>query len=120
MECVFCKIAKGEIPSYTIYEDEIVSAFLDAKPDSNGHTLIIPKKHCKDLDDVDEKTITHIMMVAKKVKKLLEERLDTEGITLVQNNGCVQEIKHFHVHLKPKYAKGTRKLKPEKVYNKLK
>jgi histidine triad (HIT) family protein len=119
MECIFCKIAKGEVPSYTIYEDEIAMAFLDTNPDSNGHTLIIPKKHFKDLDDIDEKTITHIMMVAKKVKKILEDKLDIAGVTLVQNNGKPQEIKHFHVHLKPCYEKNGRKAKIENIYKKI-
>ena len=120
MECIFCKISKGEVDSYTIYEDEIVKAYLDIHPDSNGHTLIIPKKHFKDLDDIDEKTITHIMMVAKKVKKILEDKLGCTGVTLVKNNGDLQEIKHFHVHLKPYYQKSGRKAKVENIYEKLK
>lgn len=120
MECIFCKIAKGDMDSYTIYEDEIAKAYLDIHPDSNGHTLIIPKKHYKDLDDIDEKTITHIMMVAKKVKKILEENLNIAGVTLIQNNGKPQEIKHFHLHLKPCYEKSGRKAKVENVYEKLK
>lgn len=120
MECIFCKIAKGEVNSYTIYEDEIVKAYLDINPKTNGHTLIIPKKHYKDLDDIDEKTITHIMMVAKKVKKILEEKLDMTGITLIQNNGKPQEIKHFHLHLIPCYEKSGRKAKVENIYEKIK
>ena len=99
--CIFCKIAKGEIPSKVIYEDEIVKAYLDINPTSTGHTLIIPKKHFTDLDDIDIETISHIMEVAKKIKKLLEERLGARGIKLVQNNGCLQEVKHYHLHIIP-------------------
>jgi len=103
MDCIFCKIINGEIPSYTIYEDDIVKCFLDINPDSNGHTLIIPKKHIKDLDDMDSNTSNHIFEVAKKIKKLLEDRLNIDGVTLIQNNGLIQEVKHFHLHLKPYY-----------------
>ena len=117
MECIFCKIAKGEMDSYVVYEDEIVKAILDVNPLANGHTLILPKKHYKDLDDIDEKTITHVMMVSKKVKKIMEEKLSPIGITLIQNNRVAQEMKHFHMHVKPIYEKGTRKIKVEKVYD---
>ena len=103
MDCIFCKIANGEIPSYTIYEDEIVRCFLDINPDSNGHTLIIPKKHFTDIDDIDLETLNHINEVSKKVKNVLEEKLGCEGISLLQNNGFVQEVKHYHLHIKPYY-----------------
>ena len=99
--CIFCKIASGEIPSKVIYEDEIVKVYLDINPNAPGHTLIIPKDHYKDLDDIDENTITHIYMTAKKIKKLLEEKIDAKGIKLVQNNGILQEVKHFHLHVVP-------------------
>lgn len=69
MDCVFCKIIAGEIPSYTIYEDDIVKCFLDINPDSNGHTLIIPKKHIKDLTDMDQDTWNHILKIAQMLKK---------------------------------------------------
>ena len=119
MDCILCKIGKGETDSYVIYEDEIAKAILDINPIANGHTLILPKKHYKDLDDIDEKTITHIMMVAKKVKGIIEDRLSPTGITLIQNNGEPQEIKHFHLHIKPCYPKGKRKISLDKVYEKL-
>lgn len=107
MECIFCKIANKEIPSFKIYEDDIVYAFLDANPDSNGHTLIIPKKHFTDLDDIDLDTLKHINNASKKVKKVLEEKLNCTGISLLQNNGSVQEVKHYHMHLKPYYKNKT-------------
>ena len=109
MDCLFCKMARGEIKTNKIYEDENVLAFLDINPDSDGHTLIIPKKHFQDLDDIDEETILCIFRAAKKIKLELEEKLGCEGMSLLQNNGYVQEIKHFHLHLKP-YYKGKKSI----------
>lgn len=120
MDCVFCKIIAGEIPSYTIYEDDIVKCFLDISPDSNGHTLIIPKKHIQDLTDMDHDTWNHILKIAKMLKKELEEKLDIDGLTLIQNNGKIQEVKHFHLHLKP-YYHPAQEIKPvEEMFEKLK
>jgi len=103
MDCLFCKIVNGEIPSFKIYEDDLVYAFLDINPDCDGHTLLIPKKHYLDIDEIPMDILNHIFEVAKKLKKILEEKLNIEGLTFVQNNGDVQEVKHFHLHLKPYY-----------------
>lgn len=100
---IFCKIINNEVPSYKIYEDEVVIAFLDVNPLVNGHTLIVPKKHYKDLYDLDNETFIHIVDVARKIGPLLEKKLNADGITLVQNNGLYQEVKHFHLHVKPQY-----------------
>lgn len=119
MDCIFCKIVDGSIPSYTIYEDEIIKCFLDVNPDCIGHTLIIPKKHYKDLIEIDNDTLIHIIEIARKIKNLLEEKLNIDGLTLVQNNGDIQEVKHFHLHLKPFYNE-AKSLNVEEVYNILK
>lgn len=103
MECLFCKIINGDIPCYKIYEDDNVLAFLDINPDSDGHTLIIPKKHFTDLNDIDLETLTAINQASKEIKKILEDKLNCDGISLLQNNGDVQEVKHYHLHLKPYY-----------------
>lgn len=103
MDCLFCKIINGEIPCYKLYEDDYTLAFLDINPDSDGHTLIIPKKHFKDLDDMDLDTLKHINETSKIVKNMLDEKLNFDGISLLQNNGAVQEVKHYHMHLKPYY-----------------
>ena len=103
MDCIFCKIINGDIPSYKVYEDNLVYAFLDINPDSPGHTLIIPKKHYQDLVSIDNETLLHIFDVARILKKKMEEKLNIDGLTLIQNNGDVQEVKHFHLHLKPYY-----------------
>lgn len=108
---VFCKIIKGEIPSYKIYEDEKVLVFLDVNPSVNGHTLIVPKTHYKDLYDIDSETFAYIINIAKKIGKTLEEKLHADGLTLVQNSGLYEEVKHFHLHLKPQY-KEKQELKP--------
>ena len=107
MDCLFCKIINGDIPSYKVYENEYVFAFLDINPDADGHTLIVPKKHFKDIEDIDELTLNEIFKAARDVKKLLEEKLNCDGITLMQNNGDVQEVKHFHLHVKPYYNNKT-------------
>ena len=116
MNCLFCEIANNNIPSYTIYEDEIVKAFLDIHPDCNGHTLIIPKKHFLDITDIDNDTLMHIIEVTRKVKKILEDALQIDGLALIQNNGIAQEIKHYHLHLKPHYKGKPNLMKVEDVH----
>ena len=91
MDCIFCKIIKGEIPCYKVYEDEIVLAFLDVSPKANGHTLIIPKEHTLDLTSIDNDTLIHIMEVARKLSKVLEEKYGTTELTL--SNGVKVYIK---------------------------
>ena len=103
MDCIFCKIINGDIPSYTLYEDDIVKVMLDINPKADGHMLVIPKNHTLDIDTIDNDTLIHIIEVSRKMKKLLEDKLHIDGLTLVQNNGCIQEVKHFHLHLKPFY-----------------
>ncbi len=117
--CLFCDIISGKVSSYTIYEDEYIKVFLDAYPDSPGHTLIIPKKHFKDLSDIDLTYLNHIHETSKKIKKLLEEKLNPNSIILIQNNGDAEAIKHYHLHLIPKYSDKIN-LTKEEVYNILK
>ena len=103
MDCLFCKIIEGSIPSKTIYEDELVKVFLDINPNTNGHCLIIPKKHIVTVKEVDNILTTHILEVEKKIYDLLKEKLNIKGLTIVQNNELGQEVKHYHVHLIPRY-----------------
>lgn len=119
MDCLFCKIMNKEIDSKIIYEDNSVVAFLDAFPDSVGHTLIVPKEHFECLDDIPNDILYHIMDVSKLLKKRIEERLNCNGLTLIQNNGNIQEIKHYHLHLKPFYE-NKKELSLEEVFNLLK
>ena len=110
MDCLFCKIISGEIPSNTIYDGDLVKAFLDISPKSNGHLLVVPKKHYTNLEDIDLETLKHINIVAKNLYVVLKEKLNCEGLTLVQNNGLGQEVKHYHLHLIPRYTNDDIKL----------
>lgn len=103
MDCIFCKIVKGELPSYTIYEDEIVKVFLDINPSTNGDILVIPKKHIVTLFDLDNETLIHMHKVIKETYPIIKEKLNCDGLTVVQNNEYGQEVKHFHIHLTPRY-----------------
>lgn len=101
--CIFCKIINKEIPSYKVYEDDEVLAFLDVNPTTYGHTLIIPKKHILDYEEIDLETLNHINKVGKEIFLKLKEKLNPSSIQLVQNNGKLQEVKHYHLHLIPHY-----------------
>ena len=113
MDCIFCKIVNNEAPSYTIFEDEIVKVFMNINPASNGHLLIVPKKHYTNLVDIPLDTLNHINMISKNMYTLLKEQLHVDGLTISQNNDYGQEVKHFHMHLTPRY-KGE---KVDIVYN---
>ncbi len=103
MDCIFCKIIKGDIPSYTIYEDEIVKVILDINPVSNGHMLIIPKTHYVNLMDIDDSVLSHIMNTSKDLYKKYKDKLNMDGLSITQNNDYGQEVKHYHLHLIPRY-----------------
>lgn len=105
MDCIFCKIAKGEIPSKTIYEDEEFRVILDLAPATKGHALILPKKHADNLYELSDETAASAMKLARKLALLMKEKLHCDGLNLVQNNGAVagQTVSHFHVHIIPRY-----------------
>ena len=103
-DCIFCKIVKGEIPSRTIYEDDLIAIIMNINPATNGHLLVIPKNHYENLMDTPNEIITHSMdIVREKIYPLLKERLNCKGLTISQNNELGQEIKHYHIHLTPRY-----------------
>ncbi len=120
MDCIFCKINSGEIPSRTIYEDEVVRVFLDNNPTSDGHLLIIPKKHFSDYLDIDMSIYNHIMLISKRVSKLLLERLKPDGLRLLTNYGINQDVKHFHLHVIPNYKKQKKSSDIDDIYKLLK
>lgn len=106
MNCLFCEINKGNIPSYTIYEDEKVRVFLDIHPHSNGHMLIIPKNHYLDITDIDKDILDYIYKtIAPMLYNRLRDRLKIDGLMIDQNNGTSQDVKHYHVHLIPEYTR---------------
>ena len=103
-DCIFCKIIKGELPSKTIYEDDQIIIIMNINPSTDGHLLVIPKKHVINLLDTSNETITHALnIIREKIYPLLKQKLHCEGLTLAQNNDEGQEIKHFHIHLIPRY-----------------
>ena len=103
--CIFCKIANGEIPSRTIYEDERFRVFLDLSPAAKGHALIVPKEHYANLHELPEDLAADVMRLAKRQAAVMTEKLSCDGFQLVQNNGkCAgQTVFHFHMHLIPRY-----------------
>ena len=103
--CIFCKIVAGEIPSYTIYEDEDFKVFLDVNPATKGHALIVPKIHYKDLYEINEEVAARAMKVAKKLATRMTQVLNCDGFNLMQNNheAAGQTVFHFHLHLIPRY-----------------
>lgn len=104
MNCIFCKIISGEIPSAKVYEDSDFIAILDINPVSKGHVLVIPKKHCENLFDMDEELLSKTLKTLQKVAIAMKKGLNVEGINLVQNNGkdAGQIIFHSHFHLIPR------------------
>lgn len=103
--CIFCKIANGEIPSKSIYEDEDFNVILDLGPATRGHALILPKEHAANLFELPDETAQKIMVLAKKLGRQMMQNLKADGLNLVQNNGeaAGQTVHHFHLHLIPRY-----------------
>lgn len=106
--CIFCKIANGEIPSATLYEDEDFRVILDLGPATKGHALILPKQHFANLFELSDEISEKVLKVARKVGGALVEGLGAEGMNLIQNNGEVagQTVMHVHFHLIPRYKEG--------------
>lgn len=104
MDCIFCKIANGDISANILYEDELVMVIMDANPVVDGHSLIIPKKHYTDYQELDSEIMTHIFDIAKTMGKKLMAKLDAKSLTLLINYGEDQKVKHFHMHLLPEFG----------------
>lgn len=120
MDCIFCKIRDGEIPSYKVYEDDHVLAFLDITQGTKGHTLVIPKTHARNIFDIDEETITQVFRVVPKIANALKEAFDPIGLNIVNNNDApLQSVFHFHVHLIPRYEDDGMKLSTINNYGKI-
>lgn len=116
MNCIFCKIINCDIPSYTLYEDDYVKCFLDVNPVSNGHTLVIPKKHFIDINDIEDEYLLKVFEATRKIMKLIKDKMNAEGFVLTQNNGSVQEVKHYHLHIMPQYKDKNNKKDVEEVF----
>ena len=103
-DCIFCKIIKGELPSKTIYEDDLIKIIMNINPSTDGHLLVLPKEHMVTINDTTNEVITHsVDIIRDKIYPLLKEKLNCEGLTIAQNNDLGQEVKHYHIHLTPRY-----------------
>lgn len=104
-DCLFCKIIDGQIPSLKVYEDEHVFAFMDIMPLTKGHTLLIPKAHCKDLFEMPEDVARNLYAAAPKVANAIKAAFNPAGMNTVNNNGeaAGQTVFHYHLHLIPRY-----------------
>ena len=107
-DCIFCKIANGEIPSSTVYEDENFRVILDLGPAAKGHALILPKEHFKDVCELDPAVAAKVLPLGAKIGAAMKKSLGCAGFNLVQNNGeaAGQTVFHFHVHVIPRYEGG--------------
>lgn len=103
-DCIFCKIANGEIPAATLYEDQDFRVILDLGPASKGHTLILPKAHFENLYELPDDLAGKALILAKEVTKKMKKVLNCDGYNVVQNNGTAagQTVFHFHMHLIPR------------------
>lgn len=103
--CIFCKLANGDIPTNIIYEDDMFAVILDASPATKGHALILPKEHAANIYELSDETASRIFVLAKKMAAKMTELLKCDGFNIVQNNGEVagQTVFHFHMHLIPRY-----------------
>ena len=120
-DCLFCKIIKGEIPSKKLYEDDDILVFMDAFPNVEGHTLVIPKKHYTDIFEVDDETLCKMFKIAKIESKNIMSKLDKASSTFLFNYGEDQAIKHVHLHILPNYIKKEKiKSTIDETYEKIK
>lgn len=110
-DCIFCKIVNGQIPSKIVYENDTNIAFLDIRPISIGHTVVIPKKHYSTIETLPETEVANLFKVVKRVASLIYKKLDIDGYNIVQNNhkAAGQIVEHSHVHIIPRHE-GDRKI----------
>ena len=103
-DCVFCKIASGEIPSMKIYEDDLTVAFMDVAKDVDGHVLVIPRKHCKNMLDADEETLFAVARTVKMISNHLAEKCGYDGVNLLNasDESAGQSVPHLHIHIIPR------------------
>jgi histidine triad (HIT) family protein len=107
-DCIFCKIIKGEIPSFKVYEDERVFAFEDINPIQNGHTLVIPKRHAENLWEMTDEDLAAVQIAGKRIGLAIKKSLDATGVACLQLNGkgANQVVMHYHLHLIPRVSGG--------------
>lgn len=113
--CIFCKLANGELPTRSIYEDKDFRVILDAAPATKGHALILPKEHASNIYELPEATAAKAFVLAKKMASHMTQKLSCDGFNILQNNGetAGQTVFHFHIHLIPRYGEDGQKLAME-------
>jgi histidine triad (HIT) family protein len=116
-DCLFCKIAGGEVPSDTVYEDDEIRAFLDIRPVNPGHTLVVPKKHYTNLYDLDDEILEKLGKALRDLSIAIKKALNADGINIEMNNDLVagQVILHAHLHIVPRFERDGLKHWPGKV-----
>jgi len=117
-DCVFCKIIKGELPSYKVYEDEHVLAFLDIRPVNAGHTLVVPKKHSHNIFDIAPKDWAAVAEAVRVLSIAIEKGVEADGVNIAMNNRehAGQVVHHPHVHIIPRFKGDGLKLMPQREY----
>lgn len=130
-DCIFCKIANHEISSRIIYEDDVCIAFLDLSQVTDGHTLVIPKKHYCDFLEVDKKTLSHLTKVTQSLATAITNKLHAKGVNILTNAKSVagQTVMHFHMHIIPRYQENegisivfkdrSNEVNVERIYNEI-
>lgn len=103
--CIFCKLANGDIPTATVYEDEYLRAIMDAAPANKGHIIILPKSHAANIYELEDEYVSRAFVLAKKLAVALKELTGCDGVNILQNNGeaAGQTVFHFHVHVIPRF-----------------
>lgn len=111
--CIFCKVVKGELPSFKIYEDADVLAFLDIRPAVEGHTVVVPKRHYENIFDIPDELIGKVTVVAKRISIRYKEKMKLDGINILSSNGRAadQEVMHFHMHVIPRRKEDSHDLR---------
>ncbi|MCR8656421.1 HIT family protein [Paenibacillus endoradicis] len=103
MSCLGCQLANGKIPSQIVYENELVTCILDIAPLNDGHSLILPKKHYSELDEIDEQTLQAIMVASVYLSKAIKSIYMPSGVSIMQNGGSFNDLDHYHMHIFPRY-----------------
>jgi histidine triad (HIT) family protein len=105
-DCIFCKIVAGELPSQRVDEDELTIAFMDINPATRGHALVIPRRHARDLIEIEAEDLQATVVAAQRLARTMRERLEPDGINLLNSCGPAawQTVFHFHIHVIPRYA----------------
>ncbi|TXK85770.1 HIT family protein [Paenibacillus sp. N3.4] len=115
-DCLGCRLANKLETVQIIYEDDLIICFLDIAPLNEGHTLILPKKHYRDVDDLGIEVATAIMVAAAKISRALKISFSPDGISIIQNGGQFNDLGHYHMHVFPRYIDdGFAWMEPEDV-----